>query len=359
MLVGYMLETSRGTYDRPVPTGAESIRVLDAIIDEAVQAERAGFHAVFVPERHMRTDCFAPDGLTLLSALAVATKTIGLGTCATVLSLHNPMQLAERLAMIDILSGGRLLVTLARGFRADYWRMMGITPSHLTDRFLEGVEVVRRAWAGERFSFDGQFFSYDDVFLSPLPLQRPSGPPIWGGGHSAPAIHRAPQYAAAWVGGFFPIDEVAWHGVTRDYRAQAEKLGKIGFVALVRAGFVSSGRNKAVKVFEPLIANELNYYKRHPAIQPAYTQGLDAMVSMSSDLIIGSPADCVAALQRYESDLGVDYIIMRFRTPTGPSTTDVVEAIQLFGAEVLPFVQSQPSPSHPALPRGTATGRMD
>jgi alkanesulfonate monooxygenase SsuD/methylene tetrahydromethanopterin reductase-like flavin-dependent oxidoreductase (luciferase family) len=352
MLIGYMIETSFGAHDRSVPSPADSASALNWILAEAEEVERAGFHSIVVPERHMRPNCFAPDNLSLLIALAARTQTISLGTYATVLTLHNPMQLAERIAMVDVLSGGRVFVTLARGFQADYWRMLGLEASELATRFREGVAVIQRAFAGEVFSFQGKSIRLENVFLTPLPFQRPLGPPIWAGGHSAGAINRAPDYAAAWAGGFFPINRAAWTKLVNNYREKAEKAGKVGFVALVRAGFVAATRRRAVEAFASHATSELDSYKASQSIQPAYSDDLRHVTNILPHLVIGSPDDCVRSLKAYETEFGVDYVVMRFRTPSGPTIREAIKAIRLFGSEVLPAFQTTRSRSHPALPQG-------
>jgi len=352
MQIGYMLETSFGSYDRKTPSSAEAMSLLADLLSEAKEAEAAGFRAIVVPERHMRNDCVVSDSLALLAAIAQNTSTIALGTYASVLTLHNPMEFAERVAFIDLLSGGRMFVTVARGFQSDYWRMLGLSPQNLTSRFLESVEILKLAWSGKPFTYKGKNFNYDDVFLTPLPCQRPYGPPIWGGGHSEAAIKRAADYASAWAGGFFPIDKTKWDSVVTEYRRLAQAGDKPGFVALVRAGFVAPTRVAAEREFGSLIMDEIVYYQHHPAIQPAYAKNLADISDMALDLVLGDPDDCITALRRYEEVFGVDFVIMRFRTPRGPSIQRSIEAIRLFGSHVLPIVQTPYAPKHAALPTG-------
>jgi hypothetical protein len=105
--------------------------------------------------------------------------------------------------------------------------------------------------------------------------------------------------------------------------------------------------------------DEITYYQHHPAIQPAYATNLADISDMSSDLVLGTPDDCITALRRYEEAFGVDFVIMRFRTPRGPSIQQAIEAIRLFGSHVLPFVQAPQVPNHPALPTGKQTNGVE
>ena len=352
MLVGYLADTNIGSYDQPIPTVADTSRKIDLLIEEAIEAEKAGFDSVIVPERHMRTETYMPDPFTLLNVLARETKSIRLGTYASVLTVHNPMQFAERAALLDLLSHGRLFLTLARGYHSDYWRMMGVPEEGMTRRFVEGVEVVRRALAGERFSFHGETMSFDDVFLTPLPFQRGEGPPIWGGGHFPAAIERAGTYANAWSGHPFPYDPAFWKDVTSAYLRSAEEHGRPSMVAMMRDGFVADSRQKAYDIFGDHVVRENIFYMRAGGHDPGgRTESEVTVENLREHLVLGNPDDCVEALQRFEQEYGCEYVVLRMRMPEGPSLEQSIEAIRLFGSEVLPRVQTgRDRFVHPALP---------
>jgi alkanesulfonate monooxygenase SsuD/methylene tetrahydromethanopterin reductase-like flavin-dependent oxidoreductase (luciferase family) len=352
MLVGYLADTNIGPYDQPVPSVADSSRKIDLLIEEAIEAERAGFDSVLVPERHMRTETYMPDALTLLTILARETSKIRLGTYASVLTCHDPMQFAERAAQVDLISHGRLFLTLARGYNSDYWRMMGIPEEKLTKRFIEGVEIVRRAFAGERFSFKGEIFDLDDVFLTPLPYQRGEGPPIWGGGHFPAAIERAGTYSNAWSGHPFPYEPDFWKEVTTAYLEAAERSGRPAMIGMMRDGFVAETREKAYEIFGDHVVRENIFYMRAGGHDPGSRSEDEVTVeNLRPHLVLGDPEDCVEALRHFERDYGCEYVVLRMRMPEGPSLEQSIEAIRIFGDEVLPKVQTgRETFVHPALP---------
>ena len=335
MQFGYLLDTNIGLHDAAVPRPSDAAAAIERLIVEARAAEAAGFDSIVVPERHMRGECVMPDPLTLLTVLARETSKVRLGTAATVLTLHNPMEFAERVALIDLLSGGRVFVTLARGFNADYWRMMGIPTDQMTRRFIESLEVVKMAWTNRRFSYDGQMMRLDDVFISPPPLQNPR-PAIWGGGHSLPAIRRAGELTDGWLGGFFPLDRTKWLEAVTEYRRHATKAGNPSTVALTRAGFVASDGKRAHEMIEPHVLSELAYYRGRAKLEPHYALDNPTDRDVRQNLVVGSPSECAEALHMYEAELAVDCVVLRFRTPTGPTIDEAIESIQLFGEEVLP-----------------------
>jgi len=153
-------------------------------------AEQAGFDSAWVSEHHGASDGYLPSLFVLLAAFAEATTRIGLGTGVILAPLHDPIRLAEDAAVVDQLSGGRLTVGLGLGWREEEFRMLRIPYEERLARHVDTVEILRRAWTGERFSYDGAVLSYDRVKVAPPPAQR-GGPPIVLGGYVDAALRRA------------------------------------------------------------------------------------------------------------------------------------------------------------------------
>jgi alkanesulfonate monooxygenase SsuD/methylene tetrahydromethanopterin reductase-like flavin-dependent oxidoreductase (luciferase family) len=150
---------------------AQSFAVIDA-------AERWGLDVMWLAELH-----FAPERsvlaspLILAAALAERTRRMRIGTAVQVLPLCHPLRLAEEAATVDQLSHGRLVFGVGRsGFPRTY-EAYGVPYAESRERFAETLEIVKRAWTEERFSYRGKYFSYDDVAVVPKPLQKPY-PPI-------------------------------------------------------------------------------------------------------------------------------------------------------------------------------------
>jgi probable F420-dependent oxidoreductase len=157
-------------------------------------AEAAGFDAFWVSEHHDFDDGYLPSPLVGLAAVAQATTTITLGTGLALAPLAHPLRLAEDAVVVDHLSGGRLLLGLGIGYVPQEFRMFGVPMAGRGQRLAEAVAVMRLAWLGERFSYHGQAFSFDDVRVRPGPV-RPDGIPIWLGGYARSALERAARLA--------------------------------------------------------------------------------------------------------------------------------------------------------------------
>lgn len=168
------------------------------IIDLARLAETLGFDSAWVSEHHGSGDGYMPSLLPTLAAFAAATDHIKLGTGVMLTPFHNPLRLAEDAATVDLISGGRLILGLGLGWREEEFRMFGVPFKERVRRTVETIEVLRLAWSGERFSYEGKVLSFDRVKVTPPPFQRP-GPPIWLGGSVEPAIRRAGRLADGYI----------------------------------------------------------------------------------------------------------------------------------------------------------------
>lgn len=157
-------------------------------LDLAAFAEEHGFASFWLAEHHGASDDYNPSLLPMLSAVAARTRTMEIGTGVLLAPLHDPIRLAEDAAVVDAISGGRLNLGLGLGWVEEEYRMFGVDMRRRGKRFDEIVQVLRLAWQGERFSFDGEFLSYRDIMVRPRPAHAI---PIWLGGQADAAVHRA------------------------------------------------------------------------------------------------------------------------------------------------------------------------
>src|SRR5438552_5036292 len=126
--------------------------------------------------------------LMVVPAIAQRTRRIRIGTAVVLLPLHHPLSCAEQAATADLLSGGRLEFGVGRGSIPTQFHGFGVPVAENRARFDEALEIIRRAWTQERFSFRGRFYQVEDVAVVPRPLQRPH-PPI------RVAVHTAESFA--------------------------------------------------------------------------------------------------------------------------------------------------------------------
>ncbi|HEV8678358.1 MAG TPA: LLM class flavin-dependent oxidoreductase [Stellaceae bacterium] len=146
-------------------------------LEEAVLAEELGFDCVWASEHHFSPDAWNPSPFTFLAAVAARTRRVRLGTFVLLLPLHNPLRVAEDVAVLDNISQGRVDLGVGVGSSPEEFRTFGIPIENRLGRTFEALRVIERCFAGERFSHQGKYYTFPDVHLTTLPVQRP-GPPI-------------------------------------------------------------------------------------------------------------------------------------------------------------------------------------
>src|SRR5262249_6030078 len=133
------------------------------------------------------------------TAVAAHTRRLRIGTSVILLPLHHPVRVAEDVITLDLVSKGRVTVGVGIGYQPSDFRAFAVPMEDRVARFEEGIEILRRCWSGERFSFRGAHYTLEDVEVRPRPLQRPS-PPLWIGASVPAAARRAGAVADGFVG---------------------------------------------------------------------------------------------------------------------------------------------------------------
>jgi alkanesulfonate monooxygenase SsuD/methylene tetrahydromethanopterin reductase-like flavin-dependent oxidoreductase (luciferase family) len=146
-------------------------------LDCWVELEKYGFDGVAVNEHHTSPYGLMNSPNLLAAAISQRTEKLKILIYGNLLPIHDPLRLAEELAMLDCISGGRIISGFARGIPREH-TVFGVSMSESRARFEEAAEVIRRAWTDEVLNFDGTYYHYHDVAIWPRPLQQPH-PPIW------------------------------------------------------------------------------------------------------------------------------------------------------------------------------------
>jgi alkanesulfonate monooxygenase SsuD/methylene tetrahydromethanopterin reductase-like flavin-dependent oxidoreductase (luciferase family) len=147
-------------------------------IEQAVYAEALGFESVWPVEQHFIRDLsIMPAPMLVLAAVAERTRQLRLGIAIVLLPLSHPLRVAEEIAVLDVMSNGRVEFGVGRGAIPLHFRGFGVAQAESRDRMFEELDVIRLAWAGEPVSYSGRFYQIDRVTVVPRPVQRPH-PPI-------------------------------------------------------------------------------------------------------------------------------------------------------------------------------------
>lgn len=189
-------------------------------IELAVEAERLGFDSVWTSEHHFVDDGYLPSLFVLGAAIAARTDRVAIGTGLLLAPLHEPLRVAEDAAVVDLLSGGRTIVGVGLGWRAEEFEGLGIEMSQRAQRLEDSIAVFRQAWRGELVS-GGELLRYPDVPVRPVPATS-GGPPIWIGAWSEPALRRAGRLGDGFMASEPVASELATQvAIVRDARAAA------------------------------------------------------------------------------------------------------------------------------------------
>jgi alkanesulfonate monooxygenase SsuD/methylene tetrahydromethanopterin reductase-like flavin-dependent oxidoreductase (luciferase family) len=148
-------------------------QLYDQIIVQAELAEQLGYDTFFVAEHHFHEYGAVPNPAVMLSTLAQRTRRLRLGSAISILTFHNPLTVAESYAMVDVLSGGRLVLGVGSGYLKHEFAGYQIDLAEKRDRFDENLAILKQALTGERFTFKGRFTTVDAVQLNVVPIQRP------------------------------------------------------------------------------------------------------------------------------------------------------------------------------------------
>jgi alkanesulfonate monooxygenase SsuD/methylene tetrahydromethanopterin reductase-like flavin-dependent oxidoreductase (luciferase family) len=148
------------------------------------------FDQISLSEHHFVEDGYSPSVLALAAAVAMRTSRVGIVTNILQLPLHHPLRVAEDSLTVDILSGGRFRLGVAVGYRELEFEALGVSTRERGTRMDEGLEILRLAFSGDRFSFQGTHWQLPDLRVTPGPM-REGGPEIWLGGKAPRAIERA------------------------------------------------------------------------------------------------------------------------------------------------------------------------
>ena len=321
---------------------------LRATAEHLVAAEALGFDSIWVNEHHFhRYGGMMPALPTMLAALSQRTARVRLGTSVVVLPLHNPLQVAEQLAMVDLLSAGRVEFGLGRGFVAHDYEVLGVAYTEAQDRLLESLTVIRKAWTEQPFSHHGPYYQFTDVEVWPRPEQRPH-PPIWIACSNTPANFEwvgSHGYNLLTIGYTKPVGALA--DLTRIYRhafAAARGDDARPTIATHYHTVVAEDRAAARRIAEDGLrehvrlnreSRSLAKFDASPAVEAI---SVERLVD-EGRLIAGDPDDCARTLRMVSEATGTTEAHCLFQFGNIPFTT-ANRSMELFARYVIPLVQT-------------------
>src|SRR5262245_38329459 len=303
-------------------------------IDYVLYAEELGFESLFVVEHHFTGSSQVSASLNLLSFLAGRTTRMRLGTAVVVLPWHNPVLLAEQVATLDLLSGGRFDFGVGKGYRDSEFESFCIPKQEATERFDECMDILRKAWTSAgRFSHQGKHWNFRDIVVEPRPVQQPH-PPFWMGAGSPEGIRRAGR-----EGYNLLLDQIAPIELTIErvttYRAELEQQGerfdgmRVGVTRALQICRTEEERKDAFALRRKTLA-AIGALARGPGAERYQNAKsfADADLAGENAALIGTPDEIIAQLRQLERG-GVEYVLLI-------DSTGSKQTLRSFAEEIMP-----------------------
>ena len=322
-----------GWPDRRVPIQTIYKRALERI----ETMDRSGYAAVWLAEHHFQAFSVCPSIHMMATLAAARTRRLRIGTAVSLAAFYHPLRLAEEVALLDVLSGGRVNWGAGRGFHRQEFEVFGVPPEESAARFREAVDIVLAAWRTERLTYTGRFHSFADVEVLPRPLQQPH-PPVWLAASSEDSIR-----AAARDGFAILMDPHSTHAeIARKLRIYCDSLRAAGHdpatreVPTARLVAIADSAAKAEQVARRGARWLVDSYANAQAIAPAgrgmfmpFNEGEPVERYMNGVIIHGTASAVADELLRLETEMPLRSLLL---APLSEET------FRRFTHEVLPKV---------------------
>jgi probable F420-dependent oxidoreductase len=307
-------------------------------LEEVVRAEELGFDSVWMEEHHGVKDHYWPSPLPVLAGFATRTSRLLLGSDILVFPFYHPVRLAEDVALLDVMSGGRFVFGTAIGYKPDEFALYDTPLEKRGARFEEGIRLIKALWTEDRVSFKGSYYTAENACIEPKPCSKPH-PPIWIGGWGKLTLERAATLADNWIPG--PTADLArlLEGKQQFLanRTAAGHTTPITEWPLTRDVIIAENDAQARELAERhIMVSYRHEYAggwKHPFIDSRVATDLTSL--MRDRFIIGGPAECITQIRRYVEVYGMTHLICRLFFPGMPHI-HVMRELELLAHEVLP-----------------------
>ncbi len=319
MQFGYVLA---GQY---LPNDDLQVRVREAL-EQVRAAKQAGFTSIWATQ-HFLADFQFLQTLPFLARLSAEAEGMQVGSAVLIATLYNPVLLAEEVATLDVLTGGRFVLGVGAGYRDKEFDAFGVPKAERLGRLAETIDLQRQLWSGEPVTFHGKYLHLDDAQMKMPPVQGDKLP-IWVGAQGPKGIRQAAELGDEWL--VSPELSMATIAERQAIYREALPLGVSAedrmFPAL-RETFAAKSYEDAVRIARPALETKYAAYA-------SWGHEVGSFEDMAkASFVLGSVDDCVEQVERYSSTLGTKFLGTRMQWP-GLEQRDVLASIGAF-AEVI------------------------
>jgi luciferase family oxidoreductase group 1 len=326
------------------PSARSSQEIYSRAVDLAQAAETLGFNNVWLAEHHFSTYGYLSRPVQLATYIAARTTRLRVGTAVIVVPLHHPLVVAEEIATLDLLSGGRLDIGLGRGYQHYEFERFGLELESGRARWEESVDIILKALAGGPFSYEGKLFKIPETTVFPQPLNR--RPPIWITAQSPDSVEGAVRRGFnVLTGGFgVPVERMAEFRRLFDRVVAEVKPEPPLQVGVQRAVYVTESRADARAAAEEArwnmrvtlsLRNRYEQVENGRAIPVPAPEEPDVDELLDRYLVIGTPETCIRQIQRLRREVGITHFNCSFWFGDLEQAR-VLRSMELFAREVMP-----------------------
>jgi len=316
-------------------------------LDEQIQLVHAirdkDWNSVFAAQHHLSESFAHIQPLPYLGRLAAETGDLRVGVGIHLLALHNPVDVAENFASLDIVTGGRLIFGVGLGYRDVEYDAFSVPSDKKVRHFTENLRIVKELWRGEEVHADLPWCRLDGVRASLRPVQQPH-PPVWMAANADGAVKRAARLADTWIINPHATFEVIQRQLEL-FKGEREAHGRgpAQELPLIREVFCAPTREQALEQAAPHLAHKYEVYADwgQDKVMPdkeSFRMPYEELAE--SRFIVGSPEDCIEQLLPWQNELGVNHFIFRTNW-AGMPVEDALSSVTLLSDEVIPALRSQ------------------
>jgi len=360
--------------------GRSDAAVLADHLAMADLAEPLGFDSLFGLEHHFTGYSMSPNPLQLLSYYAAKTKRITLGTCVIVLPWHDPIRVAEQIAYLDLLCGGRCMFGFGRGAASAEYSGFRIPMEEARPRFAEAARLVTKALSDEVFEWDGEFYKIPKMSIRPRPMSHPERR-----FYASSVSPESAEIMAKLGFGMMVIMQNEWNKAAADIQSYREIAMSVGHtptppVILTNVSCAQSREEAEARATRYLGAKwdsiDAHYnfsdghlanvkgYESYGKMAKTYSKLKDpaARAKMTdfyvSIQIVGTPDDCIQQLAELQRLTGTDHVVCDFSYGGMPHEEGELN-MRLFADKVMPVMQRDAAFAGPAAESGPVGAAQD
>ena len=309
------------------------------VMELAKLADEAGFDYLDAPQHYLSASSQYLHCIPVLARLAAETRNVQLCTNIIQLTLHNPVEIAEMLATLDVISNGRLVAGFGLGYNPKEFAAFGIEKGTRLGRFLEALELIKQLWTGDTVNFQGKYFSLEDASIGITPVQKPRPQVIVAASGDKMIVRSASIADALSLAGHSTLD-----GLERQAKLYADTLAEQGIrempkhYRLMLETYVGKDMETARRIAMPHMARKYAGYAsmgQDDVLPEGQHFSSDIEELAKGRFVIGDPDTVAERLAEYRDRLGLQEIGVRMHW-LGMPHEDVLRSVGLYAERVMP-----------------------